>query len=184
MRFAAVLLVGLTCVVLVSTGCPCCEPDPPNPPVADGACSNPTGQTDRFVDCGNGTVTDTQTHLIWTKMVSCFPTLPWPAAVESVTHFQAGACSRTLMDHSAAGDWRLPTPLEWEALLKPSCPPLGSTPALPDKSGSGCYADGPWAINPLPEGYWSSDSAYAAYLNTGLVSTIIAADLNTWVVRN
>src|SRR5215467_2555038 len=40
----------------------------PSGPTAAGACSD---NVNRFVDCGNGTVSDTQTGLIWLKNANC-----------------------------------------------------------------------------------------------------------------
>jgi hypothetical protein len=190
MGHTAGLLAVLACVVPITTGCPCCEPDPPSPPVADGACADTTGN--RFVDCGNGTVTDTQTQLIWMKNASCFPADTWPAAVALVAGIMNGGCQGTLSDHSSAGDWRLPTPAEWQALAKPSCSPNPGGPAIPDQSGNGCYFDGTrWAIGVESVAYWSSadggDSltAYAVNLGDGLVAATVVTDpLHVWTVRN
>src|SRR5574342_743824 len=44
---------------------------------ADPPCFN---NTSRYADCGNGTVTDTVTGLIWLKQSNCLPNGNWAAA--------------------------------------------------------------------------------------------------------
>ena len=44
---------------------------------ADGPCFD---NTNRYVDCGNGTVTDTVTGLIWLKQADCLGINDWAAA--------------------------------------------------------------------------------------------------------
>jgi hypothetical protein len=108
--------------------------------------------TQRFVDCRNGTVTDTVTGLIYLKSADCFGTQTWSEANQSATALAAGQCGLT--DGSAAGDWRLQTREEWEALLDPSCP------TAPRIAGDGvrgtCYSDGSWASGLASASYWSS----------------------------
>lgn len=180
MKLATWVLVGLVFVLLMSIGCSSSN-DVINPPVADGACSNPTGQTDRFVDCGNGTVTDTQTGLLWLKDANCSVVSPqtWAAATDpagTVAHLKDGDCELT--DHSSAGNWRLPTKEEWEAIVKASCYPSPGGPTIPDKVGTGCYATGTqWASGVQSNHYWSSATytddpsfAWDAHLHNGVVN--------------
>ena len=47
---------------------------------AAGTCLD---NTKRYVDCGNGTVTDTVTGLIWLKRADCLPESNWKAAIEA-----------------------------------------------------------------------------------------------------
>ncbi len=186
MRCAACLLLGVACVLLVLTGCPCCEPDPTNPPVADPACSDSTG--DRFVDCGNGTVTDTQTGLVWLKNANCYGSQTWDAAMASADGLKLGDCG--LSDHSSAGNWRLPTKAEWEGILEPSCP--DGSPKIPDRTGAGCYATAPWASGEQLSAYWSSitaefdgSRAWAGVLHQGIVGdNDKTVALFVWPVRN
>src|SRR5215470_2110950 len=46
-------------------------------PKGAGACGD---KSKRYADCGNGTVTDTATGLIWLKKVDCFSTSNWDDA--------------------------------------------------------------------------------------------------------
>jgi hypothetical protein len=131
----------------------------------------------RFVDCGNGTVTDTATGLIWLKDANCFGITDWPEANEAAGGLADGQCGLT--DHSSPGDWRLPTldcpnggapcdarnpdalPCdvdtaigEFATLFKESCGP----PYLPDTAGTGCWTDGDPFVGVMNYFYWSSCS--------------------------
>jgi hypothetical protein len=67
----------------------------------------------RYVDCGNGTVTDTVTGLVWLKNANCFGEQTYAAASQAAAGLGAGQCGLT--DGSSPGDWRLPTLVEWQA---------------------------------------------------------------------
>jgi len=59
----------------------------------------------RFVDNGNGTVTDTVTGMVWLKMANCIQG-SWASALNTVNQLATGQCG--LMDGSTAGAWRMP----------------------------------------------------------------------------
>ena len=96
---------------------------------ADPACGD--NSNNRFVDCGNGTVTDNQSGLVWLANADCIGSLDWyeaMAAVASLADLEAdGACLGLttkecdcgLSDGSSPGEWRLPTVTEWEAMIAP-----------------------------------------------------------------
>ena len=140
---------------------------------------NPAGL--RFVDCGNGTVQDTQTGLIWLKNANCLPVggRDWASANRRAAKLAEGTADGSicgLTDGSKAGAWRLPTKAEWEALVLAY--PSPCNPALPGPSGSGCYSASPWAIGVQSNMYWSSTSyadnpgrAWQVYLNDGYVES-------------
>jgi Protein of unknown function (DUF1566) len=67
----------------------------------------------RWIDHGNGTVTDTMTGLIWLKRADCIHQ-PWVAAVAAVNSLANGQCGLT--DGSLAGDWRMPNRNELQSL--------------------------------------------------------------------
>jgi hypothetical protein len=107
-------------------------------------------------------VTDTVTGLIWLKDPLCF----FPAQTDYATANTAAALLENgncgLSDGSAAGDWRLPTKGEWEAVYKSACAHGDWHFPMPGKSGTGCFDLNPWAIAPewiqwYPR--WSSTSA-------------------------
>ncbi len=85
-------------------GAPAGNPDP--------ACWD---NTNRYVDCGNGTVMDTVTNLLWLKNANCYGIQNYANANGAAAGLADGACGLT--DGSAAGDWRLPTKVEWEETI-------------------------------------------------------------------
>src|SRR5262245_57590610 len=90
------------------------------PPGSGGApFSNPAppcfDNVNRYVDCGNGTVTDTVTGLIWLRDATCLGTSDFANANGLAAALQEGECG--LSDGSRAGDWRLPTEPEWAATI-------------------------------------------------------------------
>ena len=72
-----------------------------------GAYSTPSysGSAARFVDNGDGTVTDNMTALIWTRNAGCFGTKNWSQALTAANQLASGACGLT--DGSIPGQWRL-----------------------------------------------------------------------------
>ncbi len=78
--------------------------------MADGPCFSNDRQ---IADCGNGTLTDSVTGLIWLADPDCATLVPsdWAAANEVAASLGDGDCGLT--DQSASGDWRLPTSEEW-----------------------------------------------------------------------
>ena len=116
---------------------------------ADPSCPDDSG--DRYVNCGNGTVTDNNTGLVWLADADCIgaPTkkpshydamaavaglsdLPYPSACGFLNSHQ---CDCGLTDGSSPGDWRLPSIGEWEAMLEAAC-----DPAITNDAGDGCWS--------------------------------------------
>ena len=127
----------------------------------------------RFVDCFNGTVTDTVTGLIWLKDANCSAIGPDTyaganAAAASLDHGQCG-----LTDNSSPGDWRLPTDVEWQVILDRANLNGCSSPFFPDTLGTGCCGVDPCAFGGLAGfAYWSSstftpNTAVSVSLNSG-----------------
>ncbi len=67
----------------------------------------------RWIDNGNGTVTDSVTGLVWLKKADCIDQ-PWQAALASVNSLASGQCGLT--DGSKAGTWRMPNRSEMQSL--------------------------------------------------------------------
>jgi hypothetical protein len=67
----------------------------------------------RFVDNGNGTVTDTMTGLVWLKQANCIQS-DWANALSQVNLLASGQCGLT--DGSEAGSWRMPNRKEMQSL--------------------------------------------------------------------
>jgi hypothetical protein len=115
--------------------------------------------TRRYVDCGNGTVTDTVTGLIWLKRADCLPESDWKTAMQAAAGLKAGDCRLT--DGSSPGDWRLPTKAEWEATIARAVAlgcTFGHAPSLTNDAGTACYGDGTGSsrVGVASVGYWSN----------------------------
>lgn len=63
----------------------------------------------RFVDNGDGTLSDTATGLVWLKKADCINGT-WSGAIASVNNLASGQCGLT--DGSTAGKWRTPNRFE------------------------------------------------------------------------
>ena len=109
---------------------------------ADASCGDDSGAV--YVDCGNGTVTDTRTGLVWLRNPSCFGAeLEWSdamALVAGLAHQGDLGVACGLSDHSRPGEWRLPTIAEWAAMVA-DARALGCSPSITDDLGTGCWAD-------------------------------------------
>jgi hypothetical protein len=162
------------------------DPGPEGPP---GPRANPDppcydGQS-RYVDCGNGTVTDTWTGLIWLKMANCLGVADYPTANAHAAQLMDGTCN--LSDGSSPGDWRLPTKEEWEAAIE-SAAALGCTadrwlpvppspPSLTNTLGTACFSAGPEPFTGVTwnSHFWSSTAdqdprtAWVVSLNDGIL---------------
>ncbi len=99
--------------------------------------------TPRFVDNGDGTVTDMLTGLIWLQQTNCFGEEVWLDALSDANALASGACSLT--DGSMATDWRLPSISELNSLLDYSQDPAVDGPPFLD-----------FMVN---RDYWSSTSS-------------------------
>lgn len=106
------------------------------------SCRN--NSSDIYVNCGNGTVTDNRTGLVWLKNANCIGPLDWHAAMEFVAGLSdkpsssaAAADDCGLSDGSSPGEWRLPSVEEWEAMIAEalSCSPTTIT----NDSGNDCW---------------------------------------------
>jgi hypothetical protein len=109
---------------------------------ADGPCFD----YNRYVDCGNGTVTDTVTGLISLKQWDCLPGNSWAAANQAAAGLKSSDCGLT--DKSSPGDWRLPTKAEWDATIARAVAlgcvfgGSGGPPSLTNDAGTACYGTG------------------------------------------
>ncbi len=119
-------------------------------------------QAQRFVDNGDGTVTDTVTGLMWTKYANPFGRLNWKDAMSRCSSFSI----------SGIGDWRLPSRDELVALYHAM---QGEHPFTGVESSN----------------YWSSETlasntifAWHVYIHIGYVSTSLKAHTcHVWPVR-
>ena len=162
----------------------------PDPPCFDN--------TNRYVDCGNGTVTDTVTGLIWLKQANCLANATYSAANQAAAGLKAGDCSLT--DRSSPGDWRLPTKDEWSATIARAVAlgctiGTGTAPSLTNDAGTACLSVGPSSFAGVASvgGWWSSaaietdpNSVWVADLGFGFVfgnGFVKGFTLLVWPVR-
>lgn len=154
------LYVGIVTVVFIVLTASLVTPASPAPvtpgvsPAVSGACA--IDKTMRYVDCGNGTVTDTVTGLIWLKDPNCLQTATWDDAKKAVAGLKDGQCA--LKDASTPGDWRLPTNKEWEATMAQAKSLMCSYPTLTDDSGKACVKNGPSSFTGLESDYYWSNT--------------------------
>src|SRR5687768_15234248 len=153
----------------------------------------------RYVDCGNGTVTDTVTGLIWLKDASCLGLGTYAAANQAVAELTDGDCGLT--DGSSAGNWRLPTKAEGQATIAHAVAVLGCTsnfsgvpPSLTNDLGTDCLAEGPTSFTGVINHYiyWSSSTSdsnlshgYSVDLyNGGVLGRNRHDEAGVWPVRS
>ena len=148
-----------------------------------------------FTNMGDGTIRDNDTGLIWLKDASC-PDLAgtdpsgmanWQTAMEAAAALSGdGTCG--LADGSAAGDWRLPTKLEWEAFMST----VYDYPALVNTTGNAQWSEGDAFNGVMSTVYWSSteygsDMVWAADMSEGFVreayKVITPPGFYVWPVR-
>jgi hypothetical protein len=184
-----ILLAGVVAVEAAdssSSWSPTQKVRPPGP--ADKGCFS---NTNRYTDCGNGTVTDGVTGLIWLKDANCFGQADWKSASDLAAALAEGQCGLT--DNSSAGQWRLPTPEEWRDITADhqdySMLRTGCVPSIANDAGTGCWATGPSSFSGvLTAFYWSSATdpgfptvAWNANLFSGNVVREGKTSVGVWV---
>lgn len=159
---------------------------------ADGPCFD---NVNRYVDCGNGTVTDTVTGLIWLKQWNCLPMTTWAGANQTAAGLKNGDCGLT--DNSSPGDWRLPTLDEWSRTTARAaalnCPMLRPTSTLTNDAGTACYGFGDASSFPglHDQQFWlstadetSPNKAWLAFVEVGAFAYLKTDPLRQgWPVR-
>ena len=162
-------------------------------PRAAGPCFGAT----RYIDCGNGTVTDSVTGLIWLKQADCLPDATYVNANVAAAGLKSGDCG--LADGSSPRDWRLYTADEWRATLSLAVS-LGCTvangqgPTLTDSRGLQCASVSTFGtpfVGVRPTWYASSNTfpgstrAALALLDTGDVLALGFGNVvGVWSVRS
>jgi hypothetical protein len=108
----------------------------------------------RFVDNGNGTVTDNLTGLIWLKDANCLGTAYWEDAMNNVASFNADPTAFMCVDYdsdSHPGDWRAPNINEIESLINAQV------------SDNAAWLTSQAFVNVTPDQYWSSSTPSYTY---------------------
>lgn len=170
------------------------------------SCADDSG--DRYVNCGNGTVTDNQTGLVWLANANCFGVLNWFEAMAAVAGLgdldcsvsEGDGCDCGLGDGSSPGEWRLPSRREWKGTIADAVA-LGCTnamfggPSITDDSGTQCWQEGPgnsFTGVEVSSSYWSASTlalnppnAFDVYLFSGGVGNgnKTIANFYVWPVR-
>jgi len=172
---------------------PGAQPEPKSRPVV--ATEKPVRvarPNQRFTDNDDGTVTDNRTGLIWLKDANCFDKEDWSTAMDLAKRLKNRQCG--LRDGSVAGQWRLPSKKEWEALVDKTA----NDPALPaghpfvfvqsdyywssttyTSNNAANESQAPWLRTP------TNRYAWVAYLKAGLVTAYGQPDrYYVWPVRD
>lgn len=110
--------------------------------------------TPRFVDNGNGTVTDKLTGLIWLKNANCFGLVNWQTALSDANGLKGDGTQCGLTDNSTAGQWRLPNVKELQSLINYGF----FNPALSNAVGNAKWTEGNAFSGVQLANYWSSSS--------------------------
>jgi uncharacterized caspase-like protein len=124
----------------------------------------------RYIDNGDGTVTDNRSGLIWLKNANCFGYQKWKTAMQSAANLASGQCG--LRDGSKRGMWRLPTKDEWKAMIDKKYVDREnwSQPVISNAAGTGPWKEGDAFSGVQSDYYWTattdaSDTAYAWHVN-------------------
>ena len=146
---------------------------------ADPACGNDSGST--YVDCGNGTVTDNRTGLVWLANADCFDGLDWYQAREIVGSLSDIPPQRFgsilagqdcgLSDGSSPAEWRLPSIVELMAMVRDADGDPGELdcdPTITNDQGDECWSvqcsatDSCSFVGVQSAYYWSATSYWGA----------------------
>ena len=133
----------------------------------------------RFVDNGDGTVSDRLTDLIWLKDATCSDLggeagwMSWGDALAATAGLAHGACG--LADSSEPGDWRLPNAKEMLSLIDLEY----QDPALSNAAGSGQWSEGNAFVGVIGWEFWSSSSQLGWSPASALVVSVGSGSLTT-----
>jgi hypothetical protein len=169
------LAIGWVAFVSAQAGSLEPPPGPVSPTQPPDTCYDNTGN--RFVDCGDGTVKDTETGLFWLKNANCLSE-NWAGANIKAAELAHGQCGLT--DGSMPGDWRLPTLAcssstsclltdatgEFASIFAPTCP----APFILNTTGAGCWIEGDPFSGVQSSIYWSATTAPLLAFDAWLVS--------------
>ncbi|RKZ54045.1 MAG: hypothetical protein DRR16_06150 [Candidatus Parabeggiatoa sp. nov. 3] len=140
----------------------------------------------RYIDNGDGTVTDNRTGLIWLKNANCFGKHNWESAMQRVAQLADGQCG--LSDGSKPNDWRLPTKEEWKSMIDRKY----RSPVLSNAAGTDQWKEGDAFSRLYASFYWSSSTrefvtnfAWFVLLSNGCVNFVVKSNAYyVWPVRS
>ena len=135
-----------------------------------------------YFNCGNGTVTDLRTGLVWLQNANCFGGMTWAEAMTTVSGLSDLDCGGTepdcycgLEDGSSPGDWRLPSRKESKAMVADARSAGCLFPALTADLGAPC-----WSPGCVTTGGCSFLNATSAFYWTS--STDVASPEDAWIL--
>ncbi|MBF0420262.1 MAG: DUF1566 domain-containing protein [Magnetococcales bacterium] len=135
--------------------------------------------TPRFIDNGDGTVTDITTKIIWMKNAHCWDAMSWTNAVAQVTAFNNGSVTCPGFTGEQK-EWRLPTIDEFRKIVETFHPQ--HPPALPPTAPfTGVLLRSYWSSSPAPA---RVPSAWSMNLANGFVSNNVkTSNYHVWLVK-
>jgi hypothetical protein len=140
---------------------------------------------ERFTIMGDGTVRDPNTGLIWLKDASCSELAGtdesgranWDVATAAAAALADGTCGLT--DGSSAGDWRLPTAMEWIEFKDSQY----NGPSLSNAAGTGQWSEGDPFDDVISNWYWSATDMAPSSWGPSPVGTVWCMNMERGVVR-
>ena len=176
---------------------------------AQPSCADDSG--DVYVDCGNGTVTDNRTGLVWLQDGDCFGDVDWHTALWLVAGLAdipdssiAEVSDCGLSDGSLPGEWRLPSASELERMIADADGDPDEhdcVVGITNDDGSacwthGCHDQGYCSFHSVENDVWSSTTilvtppggtfvslAWYANGNNGLLTFLKTNARSVWPVR-
>ncbi len=138
----------------------------------------------RFVNNGDGTVTDKLTGLIWLMNANCLGAANWATAVALANALASGNGACGLSDNSTAGQWRLPNINELESLIDAG----NANPALPTGYPfTGINTSGHYWSSTTFDGNtanaWAISFSDGSYVNDGVANAKANASNQVWAVK-
>lgn len=174
------------------------------------SCSDDSGMF--YVNCGNGTVTDNRSGLVWLEDADCLGfEVDWRTAmgfVAGLGDMPDGSIAEDddcgLSDGSSPGDWRLASFEEWRTMVEGGIyGELDCTPALTNDQGDACWSHQCWVAddcsfrNVHVGAYWTGQTIWfsslyeeadlAYYIDTedgDLEGTLKTLAARLWPVRD
>lgn len=105
--------------------------------------------TSRFTDHGNGTVTDSQTGLMWARCVAGLAGADCEAGASKVHTWQKALEYAAASTHAGYVDWRLPNVTEFASIFEQQCSvPSINIAVFPNTSPVGFWSASPLSLSP------------------------------------
>lgn len=132
----------------------------------------------RFIDDGNGTLTDTLTGLVWLRMADCIQS-NWAGALSQVNALASGQCR--LSDGSQPGAWRMPNRKEMQSLADRNQNNEADYFNFQFQNPDGSVFQGPLLLNFAGYQYYWTSTTDAA--NTAEAWSVFSCDFGVYDVQ-